>query len=85
LEFITDHFDNLSFSLERNDSSVVFVGMAHSKSPSLHAVITETTGEDDLSSRGGGSSGFPISHGCNMVTPAVPIATTPLLEGTLVP
>jgi hypothetical protein len=77
LEFITDRFDNLSFSLEGNDSGAVFVGMAHGGSPSLHAVLEESTSEDDLTSSEGGSSSFPISQGYNVVTPAVPTAATP--------
>jgi hypothetical protein len=39
LEFITGCFDNLSLSTEWNDLGAVFVGMAHSGSLSLHALL----------------------------------------------
>jgi hypothetical protein len=85
LEFITDPFDNLSLSTEGNDSGAIFVGMAHSGSPSLHAILEESTGEDDLASSEAGSSSFPISWGCNVVTPTIPIVTTSPSKGTPVP
>jgi hypothetical protein len=78
LEFVIDRFDNLSFSTEGNDLCTIFMGMAHNESPSLHAILEESTNEDDSTSSDGESSGFPISRGCNVVTPPVPIATTPL-------
>jgi hypothetical protein len=84
MEFITDRFDNLSFSPEGNASGAIVVGMVHSGSPSLHAILKESTSEDDLASRDEGISGFPISQGCNVVSPIVPITTTPLSEGTSV-
>jgi hypothetical protein len=58
------------------------MGMAHSGLPSPHDILEESVGEDDLTSSEGESSGFPISQGCNVVTPVIPIATTPLSEGT---
>jgi hypothetical protein len=85
LEFIADRFDNLSLSPERNDSGAVFVGMDHSGSPSLHAILEEFVGEDDSASSEGRSSGFLISRGCNVVTPTVLITTTPPPEDTPVP
>jgi hypothetical protein len=53
LEFITECFDNLSLSLEVNDSSVVFIGMAHSRSPSSHGILEESTSKDDSTSSEG--------------------------------
>jgi hypothetical protein len=38
LEFTTDHFGCLSLSPEWKDSSVVFVGMVHTRPPSLHII-----------------------------------------------
>jgi hypothetical protein len=58
------------------------MGMIHRGSPSLHAILKESASKDDSTSSYGGSSDFPISQGCNMVTPAVPIMTTPPPEGT---
>jgi hypothetical protein len=55
--------------------------MVHYGSPSLHAILEESVDEGDTTSSGGGSSGFPISRGCNMVTPTVSIITTPPSEG----
>jgi hypothetical protein len=59
--------------------------MAHSGSPSLHAILEESTGEDDSSSSEGRSSSFPISRDYNVVTPTITIATMPLPEGPPVP
>jgi hypothetical protein len=85
LEFIADRFNNLSLFPEGSDSGAVFVGMAHNESPSLHVILEDSTSEDDSISCEGGSSVFPISRECNMVILVVPIATTPLPEGTPVP
>jgi hypothetical protein len=79
------HFGSMSFSAEGNESDVVFVGMAHSGSPSLHTIFEESADEDDTTSSGGGSSGFSISRGCNVVTLIVPITRTSPLEGTPTP
>jgi hypothetical protein len=46
-EFIADRFDNLSLSPEGNDSGAVFVGIAHSGSLSLHAILEEFTNKND--------------------------------------
>jgi hypothetical protein len=56
--------------------------MVCSGSPSLHAILNESASEDDSSLKDGGSSGFPIYRGCNMVTPAIPIMATRLPEDT---
>jgi hypothetical protein len=39
LEFIIDHFDNSSLSLEGNDLGAIVGGMVHSGSPSLHTIL----------------------------------------------
>jgi hypothetical protein len=85
LEFVADHFGVLSLFPEGNDLGVAFVEMVHSGSPSLHTILEESTNEDNITSSGGGSSAFLISQGCNMVTPTVPVTTTPPSEGTSVP
>jgi hypothetical protein len=84
IEFIIDHFDNLSLSLEGNDLGVVVGGMVHSGSPSLHTILEESPSEDDSASSDGRSSSFPIPRACNMVTSAIPIVTMPPPEATLV-
>jgi hypothetical protein len=45
LEFTTDHLSHLSFSPQEWDSSVVFVGMVHNGSPSLHTTLKESSDE----------------------------------------
>jgi hypothetical protein len=77
LEFIADHLYNMSLSPEGNDSGVVFVGMTHSGSPSLHTILEDSVDEVDITSSGGRSFDFPIFQKCNMVTPTVPITTKP--------
>jgi hypothetical protein len=83
LELTTDHLGNLSLSLEGNDPGIVFVGMVHCGSLSLHTVLEESFDEGDAASGRGVSSCFPGPQGCNVVTPVVPITTTPLPESTL--
>jgi hypothetical protein len=75
LEFIANRFGNLSISPEGNDSDAVFMRMVHSRLSSLHAILEESTDEDNIVSSGRANSDFPISQGCNMVTPIVPITT----------
>jgi hypothetical protein len=48
-------------------------------------MLEESVCEDDSTSSEWGSSSFPISQGCNVVTPTIPIATTPSPEGNPVP
>jgi hypothetical protein len=78
LEFIVDCFANLSLYPEGNDSGAFFVELVHNGSLSLHTILKESINEGGTTSSGGGSSGFPISQGCNVMT-------TPPLEGTLAP
>jgi hypothetical protein len=85
LEFVADRFGVLSLFPEGNDLDVAFVEMVHSGSPSLHTILEESTNEDNITSSGGGSSAFLISQGCNVVTPTVPVTTTPPSEGTSAP
>jgi hypothetical protein len=46
-------------------------------------ILEESSDEGDIASGGGGSSGFPNPRWCNVVTPIVPITTTPLPKITL--
>jgi hypothetical protein len=80
LEFITNYFSNLSLSPKGSDSGVVFVGMAHIWSPSLHTVLEDSTNEFYTASNGEGSSSFPISQRHSMRMLPAPITTTPWLE-----
>jgi hypothetical protein len=85
LEFIIDRFSSLGHSAEGHDSGAVFVGVSHSRSPLLHTILEDSTGEGDTTSSGEGSFGLPISRECSVVTPNVPITTTPPSEGTPMP
>jgi hypothetical protein len=84
LDFIADRLGNLSLSPEGNDSAVVFFGMVHKGSSSLHTILEESSDKGGMASGGGGSSGFLGPRGCNVVTPIVPITTAPPSENTLV-
>jgi hypothetical protein len=53
--------------------------------PSLHTILKESTDEGDITSSRGGSSDLPMSRGCNVVTPTIPIMTMPPPEGTSMP
>jgi hypothetical protein len=81
----TARFGSMSLFDEGNVSVAVFVGMAHNGSLSLHTIVEDSTDEGDRASSRGRCSAFPISQECNMVTPSVPITTTPLSEGTPMP
>jgi hypothetical protein len=85
LEFIADCFGSLSLSDEGNVSSAVFVGMTHSRSPSLHTILEDSANEGGTTSSRGGNSSFPISRGCNMVTRTIPITTIQPSKGTPTP
>jgi hypothetical protein len=58
------------------------MGMVHSGSPSLHAILKESASEDNSASSNKESSGFPIPWDYNVVTPTIPIVTMPPPEGT---
>jgi hypothetical protein len=64
--------------LEEDDSCAMVKGMAHSGSPSLHAILEESPSE-------GQSSGSPLLRACNAVISTIPITITPLLEEPPVP
>jgi hypothetical protein len=66
LEFIADCFGRLSLSPKGNDSGVVFMGMVHNRSPSLHAILEESADEDDTNSSEG--EGAPASPSLEDVT-----------------
>jgi hypothetical protein len=76
LDFIVDHSDNMSPSIEEGNSDTVVGGMAHSGSPSLHAILYESPSTDDLALSEGESSGSPLMRVCNTVMPTIPIMTT---------
>jgi hypothetical protein len=82
LEFTANRFGNPSLFPEGNDSGAVFIGMVHNGPRSLHTILEESYDEGDMDSVGGGSLGFPDPRGCNVVTPTIPIITTPPSENT---
>jgi hypothetical protein len=43
LEFTADHLGRLSLSPQERDSSVIFIGMVHNGSPSLHTTLVESS------------------------------------------
>jgi hypothetical protein len=59
LEFTTGHFGNLSLSPEENDPGVIFLGMVHNGSLSLHTVLKESYDKGDATSHRGVSSSSP--------------------------
>jgi hypothetical protein len=75
LEFTADRFDRLSLSPEGNDSGTAVIGMVHIGSPSLHIALEESSDKGNAALCDGGSSGFPVPRGCNVVTLIVPITT----------
>jgi hypothetical protein len=85
LEFIAICFGSLSHSPEGNDSGTVFVGTARSGSPSLHTILEDSIDKFYIASSAEGSSGFPVSWRRNMVTPPVPITTTPRPDDAPIP
>jgi hypothetical protein len=81
LEIITHRSINLSLSPEGADSGVVFRGMTHNGSPSLHTILEKSPSEDDSVSSEGESFVSPLPRACNTVMSATPITTTlPLKE-----
>jgi hypothetical protein len=62
LEFTADHFSCLSLNPEE-DSGAIFVGMVHSRSPSLHTTLEDLSNEGDATLSKGGSSGLPGPKG----------------------
>jgi hypothetical protein len=80
LEFIIDCFDSVSLSPKGSDSSAIFVGRIHSRSPSLRAMIEESTNMFYMASSGEGSSNLPISWRHGTGAPPTPITATTWLE-----
>jgi hypothetical protein len=56
--------------------------MAHSGSPSLHAILEESPSEDDSASSEGESSGLPLPRACNTVMSTISIVIMPPPEET---
>jgi hypothetical protein len=61
LEFIADPIDSLSLSAKGNDSSAIFMGMAHSGPPSLCTILEDSTVEFNIASSGGREVQVPHS------------------------
>jgi hypothetical protein len=59
LAFIANYFGSLSLSPKGNDSDVVFVGAAHSGSPSLHTILKDSVDEFAMASSEEGSFASP--------------------------
>jgi hypothetical protein len=76
LEFIIDCFGSLSFSRKGSDSCTIFVGTTCSRSPSLHAMIEDSTNEFYMTSSREGSSGLLPSWRRSMRALPAPITTT---------
>jgi hypothetical protein len=85
LEFIAVCFGSLSHSPEENDSVTVSVGMARSGSSLLHTILKDSIDKFYIASSGEGSSGFLVSWRHNMMTPPVPITTTPSPDDAPIP
>ena len=69
MEFTADHLGRLSISNDGDDSGARFVGVTLSGLASLHTIL-ETDADDDMStSEEEGSSHFPLSRECNVITP----------------
>jgi hypothetical protein len=77
LEFIADCFDGLSLSPRGNDSGIAFMGTTHSGSPSLRAMIEDSTEEFYTATSGEGGSGLPSSRRHGTGAAPAPVTTTP--------
>jgi hypothetical protein len=80
LEFITYYFNSLCLSPKGSESCTIFVGTTHSGSPSLHAMIEDSTDEFHTASSREASSGLPASRRHGTGAPPAPIATIPWPE-----
>jgi hypothetical protein len=60
LEFITDCFNSLSLSPRENNSDAIFVGTAHSRSPSMCTILEESIDEFYTAYSREGSFCFPV-------------------------
>jgi hypothetical protein len=79
LEFIADCSGSLSLSPKGTDSGTIFMGIAHSGSPSLRSILEDSTEVFYTTSSREGSSSFPISWRRSMGT----LYMYPLLTGSL--
>jgi hypothetical protein len=77
LEFIVDCFGSLSLSPKGSDLDTIFVGMTHSGSPLLWAMIEDFPDEFYKACSGEGCSVLPVSRRHSTGTSPAPIATTP--------
>jgi hypothetical protein len=82
LEFMADCFGGLSLSPKGSDPGAIIMGTTHSGSPSLRAMIEDSTIEFYMTSSREGSSSLPASLRHSMGAPHNPIATIPKLEDT---
>jgi hypothetical protein len=80
LEFIVDCFGSLSLSPKGSNSGAIFMGTTHHGSPSLHAMIEESSDEFYMASSGEESSSLPASWRQSMGAPPAATATTLCLE-----
>jgi hypothetical protein len=60
IEFIIDCFGSLSLFLRGNDSSDIFIGTAHSRSPSLRTILEDSIDEFYTASSSERSFGFSV-------------------------
>jgi hypothetical protein len=84
-KFIANCFDILSLYPMGNDSSIVFVGTACSRSLSMHPIIENPTDEFYTTPGREGSSDFPIFQRHSIGTMSIPITTTPWPEDASTP
>jgi hypothetical protein len=77
LELIVNCFDSLGLSPKGSDSSVIFIEATRSGSPSLRAMIEDSTDEFYTTSSGEGSFSLSVSRRHNTRPPPALIATTP--------
>jgi hypothetical protein len=63
LEFTTYCLGCLSLSPKEDESGTLFVGMVHSRMPSLHTALEDSSDEGGAASGKGGSSGSPGPEG----------------------
>jgi hypothetical protein len=80
LKFIVNCFSSLSLSPKGSDSGAIFMGTTHHGSPSLHAMIEDSSDEFYMASSGEESSSLPASWRQSMGAPPAATATTLCLE-----
>jgi hypothetical protein len=80
LDFIADCFGSLSLSPKEGDSGAAFMGTTRSRSPSLRAMIGDSTEEFYMATSGEGGSNLPSSMRHDTGATPAPVATTPWLQ-----